>query len=674
MCFTAPSLSLLKKCSKPHSPPHSIHLINPLDTHLKMRFLWAAWAVPALAVFNDQAYKVDWQYRGLGIPFEAVKTAAGHVMLTDRDQLALVDNNGVLVWRKTVLAQHIAVGNNTVYSSSNTEVTAWQLDSGDRLTSVPGGSLVCANNAAFAVAKDSKVFIYEHGSKEPQQVEFGGTLDALKCVDGVVGWVGNDPKKVVNGDLESVEDSKPVFGLGDITVDEFGVVSAPEWSRPEGLSQTVAACFLEIEHAVDAKLPDLSGTLLENWSGRVKRHVKELMRFRISTQVNEKDALFGYHKALILVTSRGSVYAFDTNSRSILWEKHVGAVSVENFENLAVVTLSNGFKIAFSHEGTEQAVPETPKPEFDLDIQPSYVAGLANGSESWRFSGNVVGTARRDPREVTSNVGTVVGDAKVRYKYLNPNLVAVATYENNRLVVTLLDGITGRTLAVSEVEDSVTIDAQNKFLIVVGEHWVAFTYRSKDELASSKLSILDLYESSVLNERLSPDQVNPYTDSQIPWIFQRVVVLKSPLQALGTSVTHFGVTRREVLMATDTQVLSVPKLGLSALRVSPEKGKPVQEPDTVLTAPDSSVISHERIVHGITRFTTATTLLESTFALCAYGDLDVFYTRVSPSGEFDRLPETFQTTKLLAIIASLGALVMFLRPIARNKRIQQEWI
>lgn len=639
-----------------------------------MHILWAAWAAPALAVFNDQAYTVDWQYHGVGVPFEAVKAAGGHVMLTDKDQLAFVDDNGVVAWRRTVPAQHLAVGNNTVYSLSSTEVTAWQLDSGLRLGSVPGGSLVCANDAEFAVAKDSQIFVYAHASKDAQQFDLGGTVEALKCTDGVVGWVENSAKKIVNGELESVTETKPVYGLDGITFDEFGVVSGSEWSRPEGLSDTVSACFLEIEHAVEAELPDMSGTVLQNWSARVKRHVQELLRFRISTEVNQKDALFGYHKALVLVTSRGSVYAFDTISRSILWQHHIGAVGVENSNNLAVVTLQNGSKVAFTHDGSEAAVPESPSPEFSMDIQQSYVAGLTNGTETWRFSGDIAAVARRDPREVTSNVGTVVGDAKVRYKYLNPNLVAVATYANSRLVVNLLDGITGRTLAVSEVEDDVKIDEQNKFSMLVGEHWVAFTYRSNDELASSKLSILDLYESSVLNERLSPNEIDPYTDSQVPWIFQRVVVLKNPVNALGASVSQFGVTRREILMATDTQILSVPKLGLSALRAAAEKGKPAQEPDTVLVVPDSSIVSHERAVRGVTKFATATTLLESTFALCAYGGLDILYTRVAPSGEFDRLPETFQTTKLLTIIACLGALVIFLRPLGRNKSLQQEWI
>jgi ER membrane protein complex subunit 1 len=53
--------------------------------------------------------------------------------------------------------------------------------------------------------------------------------------------------------------------------------------------------------------------------------------------------------------------------------------------------------------------------------------------------------------------------------------------------------------------------------------------------------------------------------------------------------------------------------------------------------------------------------------------LDLFWTRVVPSGEFDVLSEGFSRGQLLATIAALGVGLVVMRPLVRRKALRQRW-
>jgi hypothetical protein len=69
---------------------------------------------------------------------------------------------------------------------------------------------------------------------------------------------------------------------------------------------------------------------------------------------------------------------------------------------------------------------------------------------------------------------------------------------------------------------------------------------------------------------------------------------------------------------------------------------------------------------------TSPALLESTSLVLASG-LDLFYTRVAPSGSFDVLSESFSKSQLLATIFALMAGLIVMRPIVRRKALRQRW-
>ena len=69
---------------------------------------------------------------------------------------------------------------------------------------------------------------------------------------------------------------------------------------------------------------------------------------------------------------------------------------------------------------------------------------------------------------------------------------------------------------------------------------------------------------------------------------------------------------------------------------------------------------------------TSPALLESTSLVLASG-LDLFFTRVAPSGSFDVLSEGFSKGQLLATILALMIALLVLRPLVRRKALKARW-
>ena len=72
------------------------------------------------------------------------------------------------------------------------------------------------------------------------------------------------------------------------------------------------------------------------------------------------------------------------------------------------------------------------------------------------------------------------------------------------------------------------------------------------------------------------------------------------------------------------------------------------------------------------RIVTAPALLESTSLVFTYG-LDLFLTRVSPSGTFDVLSENFNKVQLVLTIAALVVAIVVTKPMVQRKRLREKW-
>jgi hypothetical protein len=79
-----------------------------------------------------------------------------------------------------------------------------------------------------------------------------------------------------------------------------------------------------------------------------------------------------------------------------------------------------------------------------------------------------------------------------------------------------------------------------------------------------------------------------------------------------------------------------------------------------------------RQVTNVKRIVTAPSLLESTSLVFTYG-LDLFSTRVSPSGTFDVLSENFNKVQLVLTIVALALAIVVTKPMVQRKRLRERW-
>ena len=77
-------------------------------------------------------------------------------------------------------------------------------------------------------------------------------------------------------------------------------------------------------------------------------------------------------------------------------------------------------------------------------------------------------------------------------------------------------------------------------------------------------------------------------------------------------------------------------------------------------------------VANVRRILAAPSLLESTSIVFVYG-LDLFCTRVAPSGTFDVLNEAFNKAQLVFTICGLAVAILATRPMVRQKRLRERW-
>ena len=84
------------------------------------------------------------------------------------------------------------------------------------------------------------------------------------------------------------------------------------------------------------------------------------------------------------------------------------------------------------------------------------------------------------------------------------------------------------------------------------------------------------------------------------------------------------------------------------------------------------VVTYNQTVPGLRAIATAPARLESAGHMVATG-LDLFYTRVAPSNNFDLLSDDFQYLVLILVIAALAAATGAAWMAAKNKRLEEAW-
>lgn len=299
----------------------------------------------------------------------------------------------------------------------------------------------------------------------------------------------------------------------------------------------------------------------------------------------------------------------------------------------------------------------------------------------------VVDVATLPAHDATASIGRVLGDRQVQYKYLNPNTAVVAFIDDkaSSLSVKLIDTISGQVLAA---ETHQGVDASKSVSCTMAENWFACAffgqYKLDDDsgraIQGYQIVVSDLYESATPDDRgpLGDDETfsslapveNPVGGVALPFVVSQSWVVSQPLTKLAVTQTRQGIANRNIVafLPESRSVVALPRVLLDPRRpVGREptaneieaEGLPRYTP--AIEIDSRNILSHDWDILGVEGFSTAPAVVESTSLLVAYG-IDVYGTRVVPSGLFDILGKGFNKLTLVATVLALTGGVLFVAP------------
>ncbi|KAF4448702.1 hypothetical protein F53441_7911 [Fusarium austroafricanum] len=309
----------------------------------------------------------------------------------------------------------------------------------------------------------------------------------------------------------------------------------------------------------------------------------------------------------------------------------------------------------------------------------------------------IVEVAQHASHDPIASIGRVLADRRVSYKYLNPNTIVVAAIDEAKssLSVQLIDTVSGQVLASQSYAG---VDSTKPISCTMAENWYACTFfgqytledGTKRSIQGYQIVIVDLYESSSPNDRgplgdavsfSSLKPVDTPAGPALPYVEEQAYVLSQPLDKLSVTQTRQGIANRQVIgympeahsiASLSRQVLDARRpVGRDSTAAEKEAEGLIQYAPSIETDP-RAIISHQRNVVGVKDIIATPVIVESTSLIVAYG-VDVFGTRVAPSGVFDILGNGFNKVTLVLTVVSLLGGVLFLSPMVRRKQINSLW-
>ncbi|KAJ9104572.1 hypothetical protein QFC21_002070 [Naganishia friedmannii] len=278
-----------------------------------------------------------------------------------------------------------------------------------------------------------------------------------------------------------------------------------------------------------------------------------------------------------------------------------------------------------------------------------------------------------------ASYGRVLGDRTTLYKYLNPHLIAYSTFlddGSNQASVNVLDSVSGSIVYQTLVEN---VDTQKGIPVVLAENWLVFTYTEKSPAgkggSGSRLVSVELFE-GVEDEKRQSLSTSGFAEDKVQAV-SRSFIMPTGVKALTMTTSRYGITYKDLIYINDNdQVAFIPRRLLDPRRPdvlsSRDKEEMLIPYDPLLGIDPRRTLSHAYDIEGMEAVVTSPALLESTTLLFSYG-LDLFGSRITPSGTFDILSDAFNKPQLLLTIAGLTAGIIFAKPAVERKLLTSRW-
>ncbi|XP_068727259.1 ER membrane protein complex subunit 1-like [Montipora capricornis] len=284
----------------------------------------------------------------------------------------------------------------------------------------------------------------------------------------------------------------------------------------------------------------------------------------------------------------------------------------------------------------------------------------------------ITNIATKSLLEHVHSQGKVLGDRRVLYKYMNPNLIAVGTEvapdTKPGISIYLMDAVTG--LIVFHARHK---NAKGPLHMVHSENWLVYClFNTKSR--RYELTVLEMYDG--YTERNST-VLSSFDPPPMPMILQQSYVFPTTIRTATVTITERGITHKNLLFGLQTgYILSLPKNFLDPRRKfvpnaqDREEGLHPYVPELSLNP--LGFINYNQTISNINGIYTAGSGLESTCLVFAYG-LDLFWTRVTPSRMFDVLKEDFDYWFIVGTLGILVLVSIVSQRLASIKMLRQAW-
>ena len=271
------------------------------------------------------------------------------------------------------------------------------------------------------------------------------------------------------------------------------------------------------------------------------------------------------------------------------------------------------------------------------------------------------------------------------YKYLNPNILLITAVGTEASTATfyILDSASGTVIHSST---HTGVDTKLPIASTISENWFAYSLFSETSALSHdgseidqqalkgyQLVISELYESLYPNDRGSLGTASNYssisptfTDGEgitaTPHVVSQTFLIPGPISSISVTSTLQGITTRSILcvLPDSNALVSISRafldprrpVGRDATAAEIEEGLFKYSP--ILDFEPKWTLNHKRELLSISEIVTSPSLLESTSLVFAFGDIDLFLTRVSPIGAFDLLGKGFSKLQLVLTVVALA--------------------
>ncbi|KAG2355552.1 hypothetical protein BDR07DRAFT_1613621 [Suillus spraguei] len=282
-----------------------------------------------------------------------------------------------------------------------------------------------------------------------------------------------------------------------------------------------------------------------------------------------------------------------------------------------------------------------------------------------------------------ASIGKVLGNRKTLYKYLNPHLTLVLTsfLPSSTCGIYVLDVVKGSVIYHASVPAAGGVcDVQ----ATLTENWLVYYYFD-DEFSGTgqskgyRVVSVEFYEGDGPDDKSKSSELSSYSNETLHIsTYEQSFIMPHGITAISSTSTKFGVSTKDIIVANrKNSIQSIPRRMLNPRRPKHKPSSEEQEEmlvqyDAVLPEDARLVLSHDYEVANVRRIVTSPSLLESTSLVFVYG-LDVFFTRIAPSGTFDVLNENFNKVQLVLTVAGLGIAIMVTKPMVRRKRLRERW-